>query len=342
MESGLNVEAEKRFLASRKVDGWLRNLDFRYVSWVSEPVTTVFADEKGRIHQFLSPKRGNAAYMRRLERRLMVVREVYRNINFRPRDTDVRLLESGLLFVTLTYDPKRIGLEDAWRGSGKHFNLWITKIRRKFGPVVHCIRAFESMWNGMPHIHVLLWFPNRRFAYLVLRCKYRLADRNCRNLIRRFWYHGFTDIQLCITGKYATEYIIKYILKCSDSSNAAKSVRNYALLWHYKKRSFAVGRWLADLTRVRLHNSNFFELGLGSPAVNSLGVGAPRLVAYLKSPVKWAFLGINTLSGFVPKEEFHKHMKSMTDREYHKRIGDERLWDLHRKAIKLQGLRVWG
>lgn len=281
---------------------FLKDTQFRYTAWVSEPQTLVFSDPDGQTHQFEAPKRGNAAYNRRVEKRFQPIQAFFEWLE--PEGYGL----TRFMFITLTIN-RRIPLERAWRTIGPDYSNFTVKLRKILGSQIRIIRCFEAHKDGHPHIHALIYTPEP-FPYFSRNKKYRVDNNNIVKAIKMAWTKkhplckrcpiGFVDIQAFINGRYAIDYIFKYITKSSPRDDKdfiynpvtrhwRENKLSIALLWHFKKRSFSISESLkasSDLIRGTLHNSYFC---------------VPHL--------PWIFLGLNTPSGFIPKSHFHTKIK---------------------------------
>lgn len=320
-----SVSCRKRSIEEVREDPDLKRIVFNYQAWVSENTWAVFNDNGGQVHQFLSPKRGNEPYMRRVDRGFYGLNDLINTVSYCPEYT-------GLLFVTLTMDPAKILRPDSWHKIGQFYNSFITNMRKTFKTAFHPIRCFETQRNGYPHIHALIWTPSKMWDVYKREGTYRLKDVGLLQKIKNKWKHGYSDIQACISGRYAFNYILKYIKDKSArdepikhsvfSRRILRPVLNYAMQWNYKKRSYAVGRYYRDLIRIRLLNSK--------PGVPS-GVGS------------FTFIGINSLSnGFIPKELFHRRGKLKKSAEkWIDRITAAQKAVENANVIKKLGLQYW-
>lgn len=140
-----------------------------YEDWVKEKFWVLISgfnemESRYEYRVFRSAKRGDEKYSRKGMFKFQGFRASVPNEGFFDWRTRGRV-DSPLLFVTLTFDPKRIGLAGSWRSVGKLFNRWITLKRSKFGKI-DVVRTWESHESGVCHVHALLLFKD----YVFQRC----------------------------------------------------------------------------------------------------------------------------------------------------------------------------
>jgi hypothetical protein len=231
-------------------------------------------------------KRGNDVYFHKVKRRLSLFHKKDYEF-FKPKDKDPR---ASVLFVTLTLDPKRITLKEAWETIGSEFNRWITGLRRKYGRI-YALRTWEAMENGYPHVHSVLVFQDHAFQvwkqYKSGKTIWRIGPKEEFEL-----WKGFTDVQAVKSYHEALSYLEKYILKDLSQEESPKQDLTLALCWIFRKRSFSVSRDLQksinDLIS-NLHNSN---------------QGYQKTIEGDSLEVTWVFIGIFTLEELGIQEEF--------------------------------------
>jgi len=173
-----------------------------YQDWVKEKFWVLisgFNKMEGRYEYrvFRSPKRGDQKYSRKVMFKFQGFKASVPNegfFNYRARGR----VDSPLLFVTLTFDPKKVGLSESWRSVGKLFNRWITLKRTKFGKI-DVVRSWESHESGVCHVHALLLF--KEYIFKNCWCQHKGKRRVWRVLtkdmkvVKRGWNHGFSDVQ---------------------------------------------------------------------------------------------------------------------------------------------------
>jgi len=136
------------------------------------------------------------------------------------------------VLLTLTFDTKRIGLQDAWAIYGSETRRFLNSInqyrRRRYGKKGKKWRRLSYLWvveeqrgTGYPHLHI--FFPNLKW----------LASKK---RIRKLWGWGRTNV----IGRrtiHVARYICKYLTKF-----AGWSVKAQAMLWAYRGRLYALSR----------------------------------------------------------------------------------------------------
>jgi len=187
-------------------------------------------------------KRGNDVYQRRVRRRLGVFHGKDGEF-FRARD---KVRRTPVMFVTLTMDPKRVSLHDAWIDVSGHFNRWVTGLREKYGRL-SALRTWEAQSNGYPHVHVLLIFHDHEFDVWSQPRKadgdlvWRIGEKPELEL-----WPGFVDVRAARTFSAVVRYIEKRILQGTDKvMDRDHGDLTMALCWVFRKRSFSASRDLA-------------------------------------------------------------------------------------------------
>ena len=260
-----------------------------FLSWVKNTEYLVM----GKYHPFKgflrfvavkASKRGNDVYAKRLRKKfseLMSIPDV-KYFDYKDRGTDHK---TGAAFTTLTYDPSRLSLAEAWSRVGEDYNRFITALRRKYGEIL-AVRVFEAQPNGYPHVHVILFFKDSEFTTFYYSGRgpcdqdsgaWRIHEKD---ELASYWPHGFVDIEALSSTRGGLAYIMKYLGKLHELSSGREagasgvdeglsglvskaSVLTLSLMWAFRKRAFSISRGLGDLIRA-LHNSNapggLFEL----------------------------------------------------------------------------------
>lgn len=220
-------------------------------------------------------KRGNDVYERRIKTRLgWLNREIPDTRFFGLEDfTPEHEVHSSLLWVTLTCDPKKRGLREAWEKLGEDFNRFMSSVKRKYGSLSH-FRVWESYESGYPHIHVVIMFDESEFKVFPHFSEEKGITFRIDEVdeLRSFW-HSHIDVQAISSVKNLFTYIQKHqkkiILGLSGdlqegeslgfNLKEVKGLRTLFLCWLFRKRSFAVSgsfrEKLSDLIS-NLHNSN--------------------------------------------------------------------------------------
>jgi hypothetical protein len=209
---------------------------------------------------FKCSKRGNDIYSKRVQKRLGWLKHLKNIEFFKALDFHVkskRQVKTQLLWVTLTYDPKRCPRRMAWLNVGVEYSRFMHLLRKKYGEV-STLRVWESFENGYPHIHACLLFHEAQFSvfpWLSMKegkiC-FRISEKR---QIAQFW-HSHVDVEAISSMKKLGSYIRKYQMKVYQGASS-KSVKTMAFCWIHSKRSFAVsGSFRAALHDLieRLHN----------------------------------------------------------------------------------------
>jgi hypothetical protein len=236
-------------------------------------------------------KRGNDVYAWRVRKRLSWLKG-YRGNLWSRKD---KVPKAKVLFFTLTIDPKRLSLMEAWSQIDVYFQKWLRGLRNRYGPIEY-IRTWEAQRNGYPHIHGILFFRNYAFETWLQRRKedgqlvWRISEKP------EFEdFPGFVDIRAVQSLDQVSRYIEKRILRGSEKGSEEDGLGNLtlALLWVYRKRSFALSKnleaFVSDLIG-NLHN-------LTEPAQRTIEGGVLE--------VTWICLGVFTLQelGIKPEKD---------------------------------------
>ncbi len=127
-------------------------------------------------------------------------------------DTHGNIKSSNILFVTLTYDIKRLTIRKAWETIGEDFNRWIRNIRKKYGYISY-LRCWEATQKGYSHIHVLMLFHDHHFTIFRKRKGSRWIYRIKEKAEFEKPYHIFVDVQAIEKLKKGIKFITKYLSK---------------------------------------------------------------------------------------------------------------------------------
>jgi len=235
-------------------------IEERYVEWISEVkymILTRWNEEKRKNDVFAvkCAKRGNDVYRFRVYRRFKGICSMAEDlVFFNPKDRGVK--KTRALWVTLTYDTRLCAFGDAWQNIGKEFNLFMARVRKRFGKVA-CCRVFESFENGHPHIHCILLFESTWFN--VFRDKKGQFRVHSKKVIAKGW-HSNVDVKAMSSLAGGFSYLKKYLLKNINVENAdSKALKTLALCWAYRKRAFSVSGLFRQLLHdliITMHNSN--------------------------------------------------------------------------------------
>ena len=263
-----------------------------YLDWVRETEYLImgkydplsgFTNYRG----FKASKRGNDVYAKRVREAwspLMELPDVY-FFDYKDRSKNH---QTRALFTSHTYAPRGKTIGEAWEDVGKDWNLYITRLRKKYGGI-QCARVFEAhkgrainnyIHRGYPHIHAIMLFDTHEFTAFHHKDAWRVYGKDD---IARMWTHGFTDVEALSSTKGGFHYIAKYLGKLHELGQVSKSsssraralgdveyredgsnlvnlpnqasVLSLSLMWIHRKRAFSISGKLADSIRT-LHNSN--------------------------------------------------------------------------------------
>lgn len=282
-----------------------------YLSWVKNTEYLIM----GKWHPFRgylrfvavkASKRGNDVYARRLRERFLELMGLpdTRFFDWKDRETDHK---TRATFTTLTYDPKKLTLGEAWSRVAEDYNRYITALRRKYGRIM-AVRVWEAQKNGYPHVHAIMFFQDSEFTTFYYsglgpHAQHSGAWRvHEKDELASPWAHGFVDVEALSSTRGGLAYVSKYLgklhgLGSSVDVDAAPpgetslsglvnqaSLLTLSLMWAFRKRAFSMSRGLCDLIRA-LHNSNasmeVFEL---------VQVGLDG-VAPAEAVTRWVLLG---------------------------------------------------
>ena len=128
------------------------------------------------------------------------------------------------VLLTLTYDPSKIDVWDAWGNVGndcrcfmKNLNKtrksYYKKEKRKV-PRLSYFRVVEAHKNSFPHVHY--YFPNLKWLWHHSKGK-RGTKKNSYggdiNGVFEIWGHGRTEVKLARGGGKVANYVTKYLRK---------------------------------------------------------------------------------------------------------------------------------
>jgi hypothetical protein len=191
-------------------------------------------------------KRGNDVYQSRIKKRF---RELASNaVYFDYRDRSKKQ-KTNALFISLTYKRDDLSISDAWIKSSNDFNLFLTKLRKKY-PNCEIIRVNEAHKDGFIHIHVLMSCGHEFNVFSNRGKKGNLTWRISESdEIKQLWFYGFVDVQAVSDLSNGIKYLTKYMMK------SVRNNRTLALNWVFNKRQYSISRHWGDLI-YPLHNSN--------------------------------------------------------------------------------------
>lgn len=237
-------------------------------------------------------KRGNDVHRWSISKKLCFIDELSGEDLF---SVASRNMWSQALFITLTYDPNRCGLMEAWSNIGDEFNGWVSAVKRRFGNF-RFFRVWESFGKkgssayGYPHIHIVAVFKEHRFSVFRHRNKkggfsFRVHSKH---KFADIW-HSHVDVKGIRNIKRSIGYLSKYMTKSfSDVSKKHSQDLTNALCWIFKKRSYSVSGEFADLI-LSLRNSNRDWGVLHQYSLFGVDLESDFVV-------KWSFVGVMSAS----------------------------------------------
>jgi hypothetical protein len=212
----------------------------RLISKYDPPEDTWFLEpEKEDIYKFIkASKRGNDVYKHLVSEKLKPLMESQNIMFFDDHTTDKR---TSVLFITLTYDNKKCGIDQAWKNIGVEFHLFHNNLRKMYG-AVEVFRTWESTQNCYPHIHSIFLFEEHSFPVILHEDKngvvsYRIPY-NEKEKIGKHW-HSNIDIQALQDTQGGVKELTKYITK--DLCSKKGDITN-AMLCLHNKRSYAISK----------------------------------------------------------------------------------------------------
>lgn len=206
-------------------------------------------------------KRGNDVYSSRVKQRISALKEALSSLRKTktPPSRTRNLKQTNMLYVTLTYDTSRCNMSNAWQSVGQEWDLFLAKIRSKYGKVSQ-LRCWEAYENGYCHIHALLVFHDHVFTSFLhtsrtLKNKdgtkkqsFRILRRE-KNRISKMW-HSHIDVQAVQDIEQAVKntlwYVGKNVTKNIDKVNE-KELLTFVAAWYFQKRSFSMSKDIIDL-----------------------------------------------------------------------------------------------
>jgi hypothetical protein len=208
------LDARYQFLGSSRLsvedlvairDYYVRWRDFNeYLVLQRQEIKPDYSIERQTIAVKCS-KRGNDVYRWRVRKRFHPLLDARNEkVFFKERG---KVKRTQCLFITLTWDTSRCGIQEAWENVGKDFNRYISGLRRKFGKISH-LRVFQTFKNGYPHIHAILLF--KEFEFVVFndrKGKYRVHRKK---ELKGSW-HSFVDIQAVKSFNAVSGYMSRYL-----------------------------------------------------------------------------------------------------------------------------------
>ena len=193
-------------------------------------------------------KRGNDVYGRRTEKRLGFLKEAENLEFFNPKDFDSeKVVESPLLWVSLTWDSKLCSLRDAWDRCEYDYNLFITNLRNKYGRI-EVVRFPQASPDengsayGYPHFHLVLLFQDKKFTVFSSMDEkgepsYRITEKD--ELATQGKWHSFIDVKAISSMKGIYNYAVKHYENAGFGTSKEATLNN-AFCWLFGKKSYTV------------------------------------------------------------------------------------------------------
>lgn len=188
-----------------------------YKQWVSIPLWLLFqrvdlTNWTKKIFAVRGMKRGDKkhAYIASSSfNRALRLKELHR-LQTRTKKSPAR---TNTLLISLTYSGNT-GSE-AYDYVGKDFNRFISALRKAFRRI-QIVRVWESQERGTPHIHALLTFQDKTWAYEFRRSKKNHRVRKPRIFgykeIKKYWPY-YSDVQAVEDYERTVWYLKKYLTK---------------------------------------------------------------------------------------------------------------------------------
>lgn len=228
------LDYKKHYLSTRDETQLKQN----FLDWSQEKTYILFEQiSTGRIFSVPVARRGNDRYRWRILNKWHNLKDYTRMLQ--------RLCgrnESGVLFVTLTYDPKKLSQDCAWRRIGKDFNNFMSRMRKDYGKMV-AIRCFQPHKSGYPHVHAILFFRHQKFRMKKMSKKFRLSTYPTK--LKSHWIHGFSDWSCVQVLERAMRYIMRYLSKGLKTDDLY--LLGLAKMWVFNIRAFSISTSISRL-----------------------------------------------------------------------------------------------
>lgn len=193
-------------------------------------------------------KRGNDVFKKRIKK-VFGIFDHLEPIHFFTDEDPFK--SSPMLFVTLTVDPKKYSLDQAWKQIGEQLHLFETKLRNKYGSFVK-LRAWESHESGYPHVHLVYYLHKKQFLVFDRWTKNKNGKPQLtwriptvhRDQIKNMWSMGsIVDVQAVQDTLSAFNELSKYVTKTvfnkkGDLTNACLCLFRKQQYWISKKDPF--------------------------------------------------------------------------------------------------------
>lgn len=229
----------------------------------------VGGEHDGKITAFETFNRFQVEYKKELDSRFgalyraqrekiqkIMVKWVVRGVEY---EDEVDLGKSA--FLTLTVDPKKVGIYEAWLDIPKWFNAFITHLKRAMKKKLHYIWTLEAQpGTGYPHLHILFigvdWLLLNGTWEDYKRVKARNDDIQT---ISSLWKHGLTFVNRREDGaRIGTP--MNYMFKCirdtwahhKDSGELTahqreileKGDKTRMMLWFFSRKAYGASMGL--------------------------------------------------------------------------------------------------
>jgi len=118
---------------------------------------------------------------------------------------------SNVTFLTLTYDPSRYSLSEAWRDLRKRFRRTVRYFKRHYGVIcaLGVVEVHESLY---PHLHMVLLLERSAPVFYHRNLRRFSEKREWEKSLAR---EGFIDAVAPRNAKEASRYLSKYLSKVS-------------------------------------------------------------------------------------------------------------------------------
>ncbi|GAG63551.1 unnamed protein product, partial [marine sediment metagenome] len=196
----------------------------------------------------LASKRGNGVYKSLVEEKLKPLQQL-QNIHLFNDEWGVK--STNCIFVTLTYDPARCGIDSAWDNIGVEFHLFCNNLKKQYGKI-EVFRTWESNQNFYPHVHAIIIFGDKKkgcFNVFNHKDKCRIST-GAKDKISSYW-HSLVDIQGVQDTQGTIKELVKYITKDLCSSKGDKT---NAMIWYHRKQSYGITKGFEDLVGSELND----------------------------------------------------------------------------------------
>jgi len=223
-------------------------------------------------------KRGNDVYKAMLQNKFGILDKL-EPLYFFQEDWGRKC--TPMLFVTLTVDPKKYTLDNAWVSISEDLHLFEAKLRQEYGRFVK-FRVWEAHESGYPHSHIVYYFLDHVFEAFEHKGKYRISNKH-RYLFKKWWTMGNIDVQAVQDTMGAFSEVKKYITKNIWNTKADKT---NAMMTLFRKQSY----WVSSFN-YRKHTTKLFKEGKTVDEVSN--VVATNIDKWAKRDFVGAIWGVN-------------------------------------------------